>query len=81
MTKRKFWKGLTKDQRALLAERLGTSEGYLRQVFMYGKTTGAKRARAISAETGGALGPHEFCPDAFSESDSLSVENVSDSAA
>lgn len=81
MTKREFWKAATSEQKEAIAASVDSTVGYIRQVFMYDRQTSPKKARILSAQTGGALGAHEFCPDAFSESDSLSVENVSDSAA
>ena len=75
MTKKTFWKNLSAKEKRVVATSLGTSVDYLRQVFIYGKTTGPKRARELSAQTGGAIGAHEFCPDAYSEADSLSIGN------
>ena len=81
MTKKDYWKRLSRSRREELAVHIGTSTGYLRQVFMYDKKTGAKRARLLAAETGGVFGAHEFCPDAFSESDSLSIHSQGSDAA
>lgn len=75
MTKKEFWKGLDRAQRVSLADGIGTTPEYLRQVFMYGKHTGAQRARRLAAATGGVIGAHEFCPDAFDEADSLHVHS------
>ncbi|WP_297533466.1 hypothetical protein [Thalassolituus sp.] len=81
MTKKEFWKRLGRERKEAIANHVGTSTGYLRQVFMYDKKTGAKRARILAAETDGLFGAHEFCPDAFSESDSLSIDSHKTDAA
>lgn len=75
MTKKEFWKGLSVDQRQALADSLNTSTEYLRLVFMHDKKTGPQRARRIAAFSGGAVGAHEFCPDAFDEADSLNIQS------
>lgn len=71
MTKKDFWKKLPRERREELAISLGTTHEGLRQVFMYGQKTGAKRARALAEHTG--IGAHEFCPEAFSVDDALSL--------
>ncbi|SEQ48583.1 Chorismate lyase [Amphritea atlantica] len=60
-----YWRGLKKSQKDQLAEVLGTSPGYLRQVFLYGKQVGAIMARDLSQHTG--LGASEFRRDIFGD--------------
>lgn len=75
MTKREFWKKLEADQKQSMADEVGSTTAYLRQVFMYGRHTGAKKARQLAALTGGVVGAHEFCPEAYSELDCLSDDS------
>ena len=81
MNKRAFWKAADKSKKRQIAASADTSVEYLRQVFMYDRACGAKKARLLSAATDGAIGAHEFCPDAFSESDSLSIKSETNTAA
>jgi len=74
MNKREYWKGLSPERRGELAAQLGTSINYLRIVFMHGKKTSAQRARKIAEFSGGVVGPHEFCPDAFDAHDTLYIQ-------
>lgn len=80
MKRKTYWKELNASQKAALADAVGTSVNYLRQVFIYGRRTGAHRARLLSAETGGVVGAHEFCPGAFSESDRLDIQSDNNAA-
>ncbi len=71
MSKKSYWQRLSSAQRQSMASGVQTSVGYLRQVFMYDRQCGAKKARAISEWTGGQVGPHELCPGVFSAGDDL----------
>ena len=62
---------MSSEQKEALAKSAATSSGYLRQVFVYNRSTGATMARVLAEETG--IGAHEFCPDAFSPDDVLSL--------
>jgi hypothetical protein len=60
-----YWRGLTKDQKTSMASSVGSSVGYLRQVFLYGKEPGAKMAVNLGAHC--SLPPAAFRPDIFGE--------------
>ena len=62
---KQFWKSLKRPAKVDLATRLGTSTEYLRQVFVYDKSVGAKLARDIERETSGAVTAVELRPDLF----------------
>ena len=76
MTKKDFWRNLPREKREEMAISLKTTHEGLRQIFMYGQKTGAKKARALAAYTG--IGAHEFCPAAFSADDVLSLNIAND---
>lgn len=59
----RYWKGLDHKAKGSLAAALGTSAGYLRQVFLYGRRPGAVMARTLSEKTGVAA--FHFRPDIF----------------
>lgn len=66
----KYWRGLSKCQKDELAAGVGTSPGYLRQVFLYGKQAGSVMARQLGELTD--LSAADFRPDIFS---GLAVES------
>lgn len=62
---KKYWKSLDAKGKSDLAERLDTSPGYLRQVFLYAKPVGARLARDLERETNGEVTAVELRPDLF----------------
>lgn len=60
-----YWRGLKKDEKENMANAVGSSVGYLRQVFLYGKEPGAKMAVNLGAHCN--LPPAVFRPDIFGE--------------
>lgn len=62
---KKCWADMDSDQKKQLADSLGTTVEYLRQVFLYGKQTGALRAKKLGQNTG--LEAADFRPDLFGD--------------
>lgn len=73
---KKYWKSLNAKGKSDLAERLGTSPGYLRQVFLYGKPIGAKLARDLELATNGDVTAVELRPDLFGPINSHSATST-----
>ncbi|EHM39303.1 MULTISPECIES: YdaS family helix-turn-helix protein [Enterobacterales] len=63
-----YWDGLTPTQRVELAERVGSSAGYLRLVFKGHKKAGFLLARRLEEETHGGVSKTELRPDIYPKS-------------
>lgn len=58
-----YWSSLSPDSKSRLADAVGSTVGYLRQVFLYSRKPGGARARVLADQTG--LDAYEFRPDIF----------------
>lgn len=58
-----YWRQLNRDDKQRLADELETTVGYLRQIFLYGRSPGGVMARQLADKTG--ISATQLRPDIF----------------
>ncbi|WP_413722663.1 transcriptional regulator [Sodalis sp. RH24] len=68
-----FWDALSKSERAILAEQVKTSPGYLRLVFKGYKKAGFELAQKLEEVTGGTVTKADLRPDIYGNAKSKTI--------